>query len=1061
MFMLDTGRPRAYYNHRSKGGRMTKWKGKAASLAPHVGKALLVNASFVLSHAILPSGLGGAAAALAQDECGGPPAANATITCDATTYTSGPNDDIRYLNVDGLTLNLEGGLTVDAERPVLVRSATGSSADIVVNVTDVNRLTATRQNSPPGNAAHAVEVIGRGGGDVQINVGVDSPGGRIESAGTNSDAVIARVNQNGSGNATVIMEAGTIAVGDGLQSNNIDGLNARNLGTGGSYVEFRGGLIEIEETTVANDDMQAGIHANIAPRTGVTNSEDAVGLISGGTVIGNADRTVGIRARITNAQGGSPSGNAIARMTGGEVVLNGNGGAGLYSANFGSGNAIIEMSGGTIRTGQGGAGVAVRPENGTFDVDVTGGSVTGGAGMGAGIHAMGAGGGTIDVGAGASIDGSASGVAIRDGDADLDGTDENGGNVTVTSAGTVTGDAILGLGDDIFNLTGGVYTGDIYGDAMAASAGDGGDTFTWTGGALSSGFFGGNGSDAATIGGGAAYDGNEVLDGGDDIGRADGWVDTLTFNGVTASAAADTVINWEQVNLTGTDLTLTGATWSAGGLSVDAASALRLRGGGAGMFTIAGDVDNSGTIDLQDGAAGDRLSVTGNYTAGSALMIDTVLGGDGSATDLVVIGGDSAGTTELAVTNAGGAGAPTTVGIRVVDVQGASNGSFVLDSAVTSPVTGEPIVVAGAYGYALRRGDDAGMGTSDDWYLQSSLPGSAAVTIYQPGAPIYEAFGQHGLALAGGGHAGMPTMAQRMGKRWHWPGPDGAARQGEANAYSPFGLRVIGGLERTVPTGSTTGIRTDSTRWGLRGQFDIYAREFDNGDRFFIGGVGSYDHTRSDVGSRFGDGTIDSESAGLGLTATWLGAGGAYVDAQLRANWFEADLWSDTLGALATDTGGFGYAASIEGGKRVDLGGDLWLTPQAQLSWARADFDAFTGSSGEKVSLSDAESLRLRAGLAVDRDRTWADAQGNLQRSHLYAIANLNYDFAGDSTATVSGTALTTDPAAWSGEIGLGFTRGFDDDRHQIYGEVNASTGLANFGQSYAVSGRIGFRATW
>lgn len=82
----------------------------------------------------------------------------------------------------------------------------------------------------------------------------------------------------------------------------------------------------------------------------------------------------------------------------------------------------------------------------------------------------------------------ASGFALRDRDPDNDGTDQIGSEAVDTTAGTVTDNVILGLGDDVFNLTGGRFTGDIYGgNDVAASAADGDDTLDSTGGTLGGG----------------------------------------------------------------------------------------------------------------------------------------------------------------------------------------------------------------------------------------------------------------------------------------------------------------------------------------------------------------------------------------------------------------------------------------------------------------------------------------------------------------------------------------------------------------------------------------------
>ncbi|MGQ7147734.1 autotransporter outer membrane beta-barrel domain-containing protein, partial [Escherichia sp. SS-MK2] len=83
----------------------------------------------------------------------------------------------------------------------------------------------------------------------------------------------------------------------------------------------------------------------------------------------------------------------------------------------------------------------------------------------------------------------------------------------------------------------------------------------------------------------------------------------------------------------------------------------------------------------------------------------TELGDDNSATDKVVINGNTSGTTRVKVTNAGGSGAYTLNGIEIISVEGESNGEFIKDSRI----------FAGAYEYSLTRGNTEA--TNKNWYL--------------------------------------------------------------------------------------------------------------------------------------------------------------------------------------------------------------------------------------------------------------------------------------------------------------------------------------------------------
>lgn len=67
--------------------------------------------------------------------------------------------------------------------------------------------------------------------------------------------------------------------------------------------------------------------------------------------------------------------------------------------------------------------------------------------------------------------------------------------------------------------------------------------------------------------------------------------------------------------------------------TVSAGDAITSLTGGAGNLTIQGNLDNFNTVNLAGNTVGNTLTVTGNYTAHSTLVLNTVLGGDNSRTD--------------------------------------------------------------------------------------------------------------------------------------------------------------------------------------------------------------------------------------------------------------------------------------------------------------------------------------------------------------------------------------------------------------------------------------------
>ncbi|RVL23045.1 autotransporter outer membrane beta-barrel domain-containing protein, partial [Sinorhizobium meliloti] len=993
--------------------------------------------------------------------------------------------------------------------------------------------------------------------------------GNVKTAGRDAEGLIAHAGDESiptsiNADASVIMQAGSITTtGDGA-----------------------GGMIA--ETDIGP-----------TPSTGKATAVQRAGTImtSGGEIGGNE----GSYAIAALSFG---SGLASIEQAGGSATTAGAQSHALYALSI-FGNTMVTQAAGSsaVATGAKASGLRALAGPGGGNEVTLDGKVT--AGSAPAVHTIGSAGSKITIGSAAEIDGSASGTAIRDGDSDLDAADETGGNSTATLAGKVTGDVVMGLGNDIINLTGGVLDGDVYGDDRLATAADGDDSFTWSGGTWLSSFFGGNGSDTATVSA-QSYDGtHHYLDGGDDVSTADGWTDRLNLSGVTASANGANIVNWEIVTLDAADVTILDGALEAGsepetglfltnGSVLNGSDAFALAGNMAidgtsqfiafgedianGVYSISGNLVNAGTVDMQDGGTGDVLSVGGNYTGAenSTVYIDTYLGDDASPTDHITVGGDTAGSTAISIGNAGGPSAQTVAGIRVVGVAGASSGTFVLANANSEiKETGEAAITRGAYAYALRQVDN------DDWFLQSTLAeddtgpdtggeqavdpeteggetvdpgtgggetvdpgtgggetvdpgtgggetvdpgtgggetvdpgtgggetvdpgtgggetvdpgtgggetvdpgtgggetvdpetgggetvdpgtggGETVIPSYNQGVPVYETYARNLL-----GFIQLPTLRRRAS----------GERVPALRSCGSVPLNVEGNQTAACAEDNTVWARIDGTRahvepeesgarvseydsrsWLLQAGIDALLHSSGKGE--LIGGLTAhYGGINTDVSSFYGDGSIDTRGYGLGATLTWYGQNGFYLDGQGQLTRFDSDLDSDILGRLADGNDGLGYAVSIEAGHRIGLG-DTWaLTPQAQLVNTSVNFDDFVDPYGARVSLDDGNSLRGRIGLALDREQQWQGAEGDGRSSRLYGTIDLYREFLGDTRADVSGVSFGIEADDWIGEIGIGGSYNWGDDKYSLYGEARASTGLSDFGGSYAVRASVGLK---
>ncbi|WP_161500011.1 autotransporter outer membrane beta-barrel domain-containing protein [Bradyrhizobium sp. AC87j1] len=520
------------------------------------------------------------------------------------------------------------------------------------------------------------------------------------------------------------------------------------------------------------------------------------------------------------------------------------------------------------------------------------------------------------------------------------------------------------------------------------------------------------------------------------------------------------------VNTYGGATTVTGGTLRAGSAGAfSAASAYVAAAGGTfdlnGFNQTIASLDNAGLV-RTGGAPGTTLTVSGNYVGnGGTVFLNSALGGDGLITDRLVVQGATSGASTLRIANIGGGGAQTSEGIKVIDVAGASNGSFALQGNYV--IGGQQAVVGGAYAYTLQKN---GISTpaDGDWYLRSSLinppPSAPAGPLYQAGVPLYENYAQ---VLLGMNQAA--SLQQRAGNRY-WGGSEAMARAGVDTAQtsdgswtqSAFWGRIEGGQSAFRPS-NTTGSTYDSDEMKVQVGLDGAALDNARG-RLIVSLTAQYGLTTAFVNSLFGNGRIRAQGTGVGATATWYGHDGFYVDGQAQTMFYRSDLSSALAGSLIHGNEGLGYAFSLEGGRRIAVGNGFWLAPQAQLAYSKVGFDAFTDRFGALVSLGNADSLLGRLGLSLNHQRTWNDGTG-IVRSDLYAIGNLHYEFLEGTRIDVAGTGFASGHDRLWGSIGGGGTYSWANGRYAVFGELTYRASLDAPADNHSYRGTGGFRLVW
>jgi outer membrane autotransporter protein len=447
------------------------------------------------------------------------------------------------------------------------------------------------------------------------------------------------------------------------------------------------------------------------------------------------------------------------------------------------------------------------------------------------------------------------------------------------------------------------------------------------------------------------------------------------------------------------------------------------------------------------------LTVDGAYTgSGGLYAVETVLGDDSSPTDLLAINGGTSGNTFVRVTNLGGAGAQTEEGIKIVDFDadesGAESSAGIFELLGDAVVNGQQAVLGGAYAYSLFQGSVSDP-ADGDWYLRSIG--------FTPSATAYESYA--GVLL---GLIDMPTMQQRVGNVYMpnagsttdgYVNPEPVADVVEATPTPPpanFWTRFEAAYGHHEGD-SDTGTEYDLDRYKV--QVGIDGRLGESADGIFIAGLNAqYGHADADLESDTGDGDNSTDSYGGGVTLTWVSASGFYADAQGQVHYLESDLSSDVVGDLVDNNEGWGYGLSLELGRKVALDDSVSLTPQAQLAYTSVDFDDFTDELGVDVSLDEGESLKGRFGIALNHD-SYDDGDS---RGHVYAIANVTYEFLDAQSVDIAGVEVEFEPEEFGGELGLGGTYEWAGGTYALHGEA---LGQTSFEGSYGVKGTAGFSA--
>ncbi len=907
--------------------------------------------------------------------------------------------------------------------------------------------------------------------------------GSIVSTGTNGDGI----RTDNFGDDTVLRLHDV--TGD------FNGVNVNHNGTGSIYVASTGTLTGHKANGIS-------VYGNSGTSLTIE-AVDTQGVVQG---IWGSNRTTGALNITSSGLAVGSNGDGIrADNYGTDVTVTAadthGGNLGIIAQHYGTGALQIDSTGTAI--GDSNAGIyayaGTASTNATINaVDTQGGTT--------GIDVRYSGIGSVAIAStGTAIGGSSQGIAVRTGSASKALTitvhNAQGGNhgikaihesavgtpgnaATITVTGHIRGGSGYGISTETLagvltniNVEAGSVVESTDGNGVYNGIGDS-DVTVADGATVNGRIDLGLGSDTLTLRGGLS--GTTVLDGGG------GGTDVLTVsNAADETRVAGDIRNWNVINLDDSTLTLTGGNMTvgtagdmatgiflrsgsildgsqdkfslAGNLSLAAGTRFLASGNGGGTSSINGNVVNAGTISAVGAGAGDTVRIAGDYTGNNGtIALETALGGDMSATDRLDIQGDTSGTSVLSVVNVGGAGAATSEGIELITVGGVSNGTFTLKGDYE--ISGVPVVVAGAYSYRLFKGNRTGTET-DNWYLRSQLtnPTDPVDPLYQPGVPVYEAYPQALLGLNN-----LSTLQQRAGNRFWLAGgnPEPGDLSSALLATSGIWARIEGAHSEIHPRFATAGTAFDQSAFRAQAGMDAAFHESVAGT--LIASISThYTHGETDADSMHGVGQISTDGYGAGGALTWYGSDGTYFDGQAQATWYESDLRSLTANRfLVRGNDAFGYAFSLEGGKRIGVDDGWSMTPQAQIVYSRIDFDRFSDALGASVSLDRGASLQGRLGLTLDWEAAW-QAGGRTSRAHAYGIANIYREFLNGTRVDVAGEKFRFQQDRVWGGLGVGGSFSWNDDMYSVYAEGLVNTSFAHIGDSYSLQGKIGLKAKW
>lgn len=604
--------------------------------------------------------------------------------------------------------------------------------------------------------------------------------------------------------------------------------------------------------------------------------------------------------------------------------------------------------------------------------------------------------------------------------------------------------------------------------------------------------YGGNGSDTVNYNGnGNAVSG--IIDGGDDVGTADGYIDTLNINGYSG-AAFNNYVNFEDVNLVGATLDYGSNFASPESLNynIDSNSALILTGGGSGVYEINSSVNNSGLMDFSDGTVGDHLDITGNFDSTSGVYLIDVDFNSRQA-DSITVGGEftGSGTIEvnpLYVTSAASSDAQEIIVVEAPNDTSHGDENFVYvpsqrynNSPYLARFNESPFIWQLrdsngnlVLGYVVPS-DETGKALPE---AEALMPEPKQTVI--PEIPAYVSLPTFGREVV---MNELDTMHQRMGElRNHlgWVGTDGSVQHPNEyyNSKIDFDESKVNGWARGTAShfdfSEGSSFDVDGNYMSVDLGFDKRFKLSEDKSLFFGGfygqSTGDFDNnSRGEIYQGFSPAQTDIDAWSLGAYATFFNTSGTYVDVVGEYMDMEADI--KAIDHYSTD--GSMLGGSVEVGHSIGVKENWVVEPQAQVKLAYVTWDGFYDGYND-VSFADHTYVTGRLGVRTqytfnfDKEDEQAAGQASVPATRkdgevksgkelqpwVYAGVLHEFTDAPDIHYIIDFASHQYDTA---GQLMGGVT--FDlAERVQLYGDVSY---IFDFSDYEAIRGDVGLRVHW